>query len=161
MARIGNWELDIVTNKMYWSGEVFRILGFDEGAFEPTLHEYLDVVEPSEVENVRTEINRTMEKGAQFNIEYPVILKDGNTKVVANQGQIQMSQKTGGIVLVGTIQDISSFRTTEQTRAAAYSNSDSGLLSEAKQLAAALKSSSLEPEDAALARKLYSLLDRL
>ena len=96
MSRIGNWELDIVTNKMFWSEEVFRILGFSEEV-ETTLHQYLELVEPAEVENVRSAINRTMEKGAQLNIEYPITLADGSTKVVVNQGQIQMSKKTGSI----------------------------------------------------------------
>ena len=41
MARIGNWELDIVTNQMQWSDEVYRIMGIKEGSIEPTLQDYL------------------------------------------------------------------------------------------------------------------------
>ncbi|MFT7588380.1 MAG: two-component system sensor histidine kinase UhpB [Limisphaerales bacterium] len=163
MSRIGNWELDIVTNKMYWSEEVFRILGYEDQNFEPTISEYLEPVESSEVELVKTEINRTMEKGAQYNIEYRVNLKNGTSKVVANQGQIQMSQKSGSIVLVGTIQDISSFRSTGESAndaPTASSAPHSPVLGEAKQIAAALATSSLNAEDKALVRKLINLLDR-
>ena len=110
MARIGNWELDIVTNKMFWSEEVFRILGYENKSFEPTLNEYLEYVDEEEVEQVKAELKRTMEKGAQYNMEYSLHFPDGSIKVVANQGQIQMSQKSGSIVLVGTLQDITNFR---------------------------------------------------
>ncbi len=110
MARIGNWELDIITSKMFWSEEVFRILGYGEKRFEPTLNAYLADVINEDAERVRTEINRSMEKGAQFQLEYRLKLADGTIKTVANQGQIKMSQKSGSIVLVGTIQDISSLR---------------------------------------------------
>jgi len=110
MARIGNWELDIITSKMYWSEEVFRILGHGEKRFEPTLNAYLADVLSEDADHVRTEINRSMEKGAQFQLEYRLKLADGSIKTVANQGQIKMSQKSGSIVLVGTIQDISTLR---------------------------------------------------
>jgi len=110
MARIGNWELDIITSKMFWSEEVFRILGYGEKRIEPTLNAYLADVVHEDAEHVRSEINRSMEKGAQFQLEYRLKLADGTIKTVANQGQIKMSQKSGSIVLVGTIQDISSLR---------------------------------------------------
>lgn len=156
MSRIGNWELDIVTNKMFWSEEVFRILGLEDDV-EPTLHQYLELVAPAEVENVRSAINRTMEKGAQLNIEYPITLADGSGKVVVNQGQIQMSKKTGSIVLVGTIQDISSFRSGEEGGA----DTGNPALAQAKQLAKVLSSSDLDAENRALARKLANLLDQV
>ncbi|MBI1192935.1 MAG: response regulator [Bacteroidetes bacterium] len=110
MARIGNWELDIITSKMFWSEEVFRILGYGEKRIEPTLNAYLADVLSEDADHVRSEINRSMEKGAQFQLEYRLKMADGSIKTVANQGQIKMSQKSGSIVLVGTIQDISSLR---------------------------------------------------
>ncbi len=110
MARIGNWELDIVNNQMYWSDEVFRILGY-ENDFEPTLNDYLKYVDSEDVAKVRSAINRSMEKGQPYNIEYSAKLPDGEIKHIANQGQIQVSKKSGGLSLIGTIQDISAFNT--------------------------------------------------
>ncbi|MBC8045907.1 MAG: response regulator [Fimbriimonadaceae bacterium] len=116
MARIGNWELDIVTNQMYWSEEVFRILGRQQ-EFEPTLNDYLHNVDPAEVALVKEAINRSTEKGQPFSIEYKISLPDGNIKYVANQGLIQLSKKTGSLSLVGTIQDISNFTSRKDERA--------------------------------------------
>ena len=110
MARIGNWELDIITHRMYWSEEVYRILGIGDTSKEPDLSLYLKHVVPTDAERVRDAINRSMEKGARFEAEYVYQAPDGHSKVLANQGQIQMSQKSGSLVLVGTVQDISSFR---------------------------------------------------
>ena len=62
MARIGNWELDIVTNQMQWSDEVYRIMGIKEGSIEPTLQDYLKYVLPEDATSVKSAINRTMEK---------------------------------------------------------------------------------------------------
>lgn len=107
MARMGNWELDVVNNQMYWSNEVFRILGFKENAIEPTLNDYLKYVAPEDINNVRNAIKRTMEKGQPYHIEYAVVLPGNIRKTIANQGLIQKSKKSNGLCLAGTIQDIS------------------------------------------------------
>jgi len=41
MAHIGNWELDLVTNRLTWSDEVFRIFEIDEERFQPSLEAFL------------------------------------------------------------------------------------------------------------------------
>lgn len=108
MARIGNWELDIVTNQMFWSDEVYRILGYSN-AIEPTLVEYLKYVDAAQAEEVRNAVSRTMEKGQPLSVEYKITMPGNVVKYVANQGQIQLSKKSGSLCLVGTIQDITSF----------------------------------------------------
>ncbi|MBK8488275.1 MAG: response regulator [Chitinophagales bacterium] len=109
MARIGNWEMDIVTNGMFWSEEVFRILGVKENSIEPTLNDFMKLVVSDDRDTLKTSINRAMEKGQSFLVEYSINQKDGSSKRLACQGQVQMSKKTSGLCLVGTIQDISSF----------------------------------------------------
>ena len=110
MARIGNWELDIVTNQMQWSDEVYRIMGIKEGSIEPTLQDYLKYVLPEDAASVKSAINRTMEKGQPYQVEYMMKLPNGTIKHIANAGQIQVNRKSGGLSLSGTIQDISAFR---------------------------------------------------
>ncbi len=110
MAGIGNWELDIITSKMRWSEEVYRLLGYQEKKFEPSLSDYLSRVVPEEIDQVRQEFNKSMEKGAPFEMEFRLQQGDGSVKAVLNRGKIQMSSKSGSLVLVGTIQDISFFR---------------------------------------------------
>lgn len=110
MARIGNWELDIVTNQMVWSEGVYRILGVEKDDLSPSLQEYLRFVKKEDVDVVKSAINHTMEKGQPYSVEYTIILPGGTVKNIANTGQIQVSKKSGGLSLVGTIQDISAFR---------------------------------------------------
>ncbi len=151
MARIGNWELDIITSRMFWSEEVFRILGYGEKRLEPTLTAYLNYVLPVDADRVRSEIHRSMEKGAPFQLEYRLRLPDGALKTVANQGQIKMSQKSGSIVLVGTIQDISSFRGQESKVF------PGNFLVEAERLSKSLRESGLKNDQIRLLDQLQKL----
>jgi len=106
MARMGNWELDVVNNQMYWSNEVYKILGYKENAIEPTLNDYLKFITPDDSEQVRAAIKRTMEKGQPYQVKYDVSLPGNIVKTIANRGLIQKSKKNGGLCLAGTIQDI-------------------------------------------------------
>lgn len=108
MARIGNWELDIVTNQMFWSDEVFRILN-RENNFEPYLADLIKYVDKNDVPNLKAAINHTMEKGDRFSFECKLLMEDGSSKYISLQGLIQLSKKSGSLCLVGTVQDITSF----------------------------------------------------
>ena len=44
IAKIGNYELNIEDNKMYWSAEIYRILGFDPNDTETNYNIFLSVV---------------------------------------------------------------------------------------------------------------------
>ncbi|WP_445241502.1 response regulator [Microcoleus vaginatus] len=46
IAHIGSWELDLVTHKITWSEEVFRIFGLDSTATEPTSAQLLKMCHP-------------------------------------------------------------------------------------------------------------------
>lgn len=116
MARMGNWELDVVNNQMYWSNEVFRILGYKENSIEPTLNDYLKYVAPDQLNEVRSAIKRTMEKGQPYYCEYKVILPGNIEKTIANQGLIQKSKKNNGLCLSGTIQDITNLAGKNETQ---------------------------------------------
>ena len=46
MAHIGNWDWDIVTDKVYWSDEMYRIFGRNPQEFGATYDEFLSYVHP-------------------------------------------------------------------------------------------------------------------
>ncbi len=151
MARIGNWELDIITNKMYWSDEVYRILECGDQKSDPDLNGFLDGVLDDELEEVREAFNRSMEKGGRLELEYRQRTPSGMTKTLANQGQIQRSKKSGSLVLIGTVQDISSLRQGAYNKAA---------LEEALQWVERLKAHGLDAEGQRMLGSLQDCLQR-
>lgn len=106
LAQMGNWELDVVNNQMYWSDEVYRILGYKHGQLEPALTDFLKPIAKDDVEEVKSILNRTLEKGQPFHAEYKVQAQGNTLKTVSIQGVVQKSKINGGLCLAGTIQDI-------------------------------------------------------
>ena len=48
LASLGHWELDLVTNSLYWSDEIYRIFDLDPEGFEATYDSFLEIVHPDD-----------------------------------------------------------------------------------------------------------------
>ena len=48
IAHLGSWELDLRTNQLTWSDEVYRIFGFKPQEFAATYEAFLDRVHPDD-----------------------------------------------------------------------------------------------------------------
>lgn len=51
-ANIGSWQRDLVSNKRYWSKNMFRLFGFEPADHPPTLEEYLEAIHPDDRQNI-------------------------------------------------------------------------------------------------------------
>ncbi len=52
VARLGSWEWDIVTNKVTWSDELYRIFGLKPQESEATYDAFLNAVHPDDREKL-------------------------------------------------------------------------------------------------------------
>ena len=58
IAHIGNWDWDIVDNKLYWSDEIYRIFGLKPQEFGATYEAFLRSVHPEDREQVERAVDR-------------------------------------------------------------------------------------------------------
>ncbi|MGB1206690.1 MAG: response regulator [Chitinophagales bacterium] len=116
IACIGNYELEINTNQMYWSQQVFRIFGIHEEIEAPNFDDYLDQMpynDKIEILKVREDIIDNDLK--EFSFEHRVTATDTYAiKYVRNQGQVEFDEKTQQIKFIGTIQDITEYKTAQE-----------------------------------------------
>lgn len=114
MARLGTWELDLVTNKMHWTDEVYRILGFKPGAIIPTLSTYKEYVHPEDREAVEAFFLQASRDTQLHHIEHRIIVDGTSIRHVAVHAKLQMGTANGQIQIVGGIQDITERKLNEQ-----------------------------------------------
>ncbi len=114
MARFGTWEMDIVSNQMKWSDEVFRIFSFNPGSLSPTLTEYISYVQLEDKELVENFFDDLIKDGKQHQIEHRIMVDGTNIRYLTIQGKIQADEITGRILLVGSIQDITERKLSEK-----------------------------------------------
>ena len=111
IAHLGNWQWEIATNKLWWSDEVYRIVGVKPKDFEVTYEAFLSYVHPDDREFAKQSINRALYDRQPYNIDHRIILSDGTERIVHEQAEATYDVDENPVRMIGTIQDV-----TEQKR---------------------------------------------
>jgi PAS domain S-box-containing protein len=106
IARLGNWEWDIVNNELWWSDEIYHIFGFTPQEIAGTYEAFLNSVHPDDREFVNQSIDETLYKRRPYSIDHRIVLHDGLERIVHEQAEVTFDKKGQAIRMVGTIQDI-------------------------------------------------------
>ena len=113
IAHLGNWDWHVESGEFYWSDEVFRIFGFEPGAFVPTYETFLKLVHPADKPDVNRSINEALYERKPYQIEHRISLPSGGERFVAQQGEVTYSDTGKPHRMVGTVQDITIRRQSE------------------------------------------------
>ncbi len=114
MARFGNWEMDIVSNEMTWTDEIFRIFGFQPNSFSPTLSDYLNYVHIEDKLAVESFFEDAAKDGKLHRMEHRIVLENHNLHYVDIQAKVFYEELDKKILLVGAIQDVTERKISEQ-----------------------------------------------
>lgn len=105
-AKMGSWELNLITNELYWSSEVFHLFDLDPQQFGATYEAFLENIHPEDrafVDNAYTESLKTKKP---YNITHRLLTKNGTIKYVNEHCTTFFNKKGEPIRSVGTVQDI-------------------------------------------------------
>jgi CheY-like chemotaxis protein len=114
MAHFGTWEMDLVTNEMKWTDEVYRIFGFHPGSLTPTLSDYLSYVHFDDKASVESFFDAVGKDGKLHHLEHRILIDGTSIRYVTIQAMVQIEEITQKIFLVGGIQDITERKLSEK-----------------------------------------------
>jgi signal transduction histidine kinase len=104
LARVGGWELDIMTNNLYWSEMTYKIHEVDPG-FVPELESGINFYAPEAVPVISQCVEKAIRIGESFDVELELITAKQNRLWVRAIGEAY--RENGEIVKVGGVfQDI-------------------------------------------------------
>ncbi len=106
LAKIGYWELDLINNKLYWSDEIFSIIGCEPQSFEPTYETYISIIHPDDREYVDGSFKQHLGTKIPFSIIHRVLLKDGSVRFVNERCKSDFEANGRPIRSLGAIVDI-------------------------------------------------------
>ncbi|MGB3180383.1 MAG: ATP-binding protein [Cyclobacteriaceae bacterium] len=106
IGRIGVWEWDLKTDLVYWSSETYRLHGFSDFSFEPTINSALDFVHPADRNKLIGAINEALNKQKGYDVEYRVMLSDGQTKYHKVDTELVVDDEGETVKVFGIVQDI-------------------------------------------------------
>jgi len=114
IAHLGHWNLDLHTNKLQWSDEVYRIFGLKPQEFQPNYEALLNYIHPHDRDFVDTAYRTSIQKHIPFDIEHRVLLDDGSTKYVNEKCVTYYDDHGNPTRSLGTVKDITERKQAEE-----------------------------------------------
>ncbi len=106
VAKIGNWILNLRTNKVTWSEELYRIFEIEKPDFDGRYESFVSRIHPDDQQRVLRTNAQTRIEGSPFDIEYRIITLNGQVRIIREVGYAAQDESGNVIRLFGTAQDI-------------------------------------------------------
>jgi PAS domain S-box-containing protein len=119
LANIGSWAWDTGTNKVTWSEQQFRVMGFEPGTVEASYELYMQALDPTSREAAQKAVDHALATGEPFVIQQRVIAADGSLRHVESRGKVTRAANGQIVAMTGTSQDVTAARAAERARRAA------------------------------------------
>lgn len=114
ISHIGSWHLDLATNEVYWTDELYRMYGFDPNLPVPHYTEHMKLFTPESWELLSTSLANTAETGIPYELELKTVREDGRNGWLWVRGETVMDVAGKTVGLWGAAQDISERKHAEQ-----------------------------------------------
>ena len=116
IAHIGNWELDLTSNKLRWSDEIYRIFEIDPKNFAASYEAFLETIHPDDQEAVNRTYTESLISKTPYEIVHRLLMKDGRVKHVHERGETFYDSEGRPRRSVGTVQDITERKLAEEEK---------------------------------------------
>ncbi len=112
LARLGSWEVDVVTGEQVWSDELYRLFGLDPATAIASERALLSRVHPDDHQAI-VGLRATLDSGIPFAMDFRILLPDGAARWVHAQGAVTGWRDGTAATVAGTVQDITERKRSE------------------------------------------------
>jgi two-component system CheB/CheR fusion protein len=105
IAQVGSWYLDIDTNKVHWTKELYKMYGFDPNLPPPPYTEHMKLFTEESWNLLSTSLVKTKETGIPYELELMTVRKDGSNGYMWAHGEAVKNNEGKIVGLWGAAQD--------------------------------------------------------
>ena len=107
LAHMGNWELDLAGDSLFWSEEIYRIFGVEPEGFEATYEAFLDRVHPDDRARVEETFGAAVDHDRPYDLTHRIIRRDDGRVRHVHERSRQIRDPSGRVTRsAGTVQDV-------------------------------------------------------
>jgi PAS domain S-box-containing protein len=114
IAHLGRWEFDCHAQTVTWSEETFQIFDRDPTSGTPIYAELLQTVHPEDRDRLHCHVQRAVELGLPYELEYRIFRPDGTLRYVASRAEVILDEDGRAAQLIGIILDITDRKQIEE-----------------------------------------------
>ncbi|MBF0329753.1 MAG: PAS domain S-box protein [Nitrospirae bacterium] len=120
IAHVGSWRMDLATNKVVWTEELYNMYGFDSSLPPPPYTEHMKLFTPESWERLSTTLAHTRNTGMPYTLELETVRKDGSSGWMWVHGEAEVDSAGKTVGLWGVAQDITKHKRAEESLQIAY-----------------------------------------
>ncbi len=109
-GRLGVWEWDMVSNKVWWSENLEEIHGLPKGSFHGTLEGFQQIVHPEDKERVARALAHAVENRSDYDIEFRAVKPDGGYLWIGSKAKVFTDPEGRPVRMVGSAIDVTDWR---------------------------------------------------
>jgi PAS domain S-box-containing protein len=106
ITHVGYWEWNLLTDRVNWSDETYRIYGLRPQECPMDLATVRGKIHPEDWESVSRALEEALSGGARYNAECRVFRPTGEVRIVHSQGDVKRDASGRPYQMFGTVQDI-------------------------------------------------------
>jgi len=114
IAHLGSWRLDVATNQVTWTEELYKMYGFDPELPPPPYNEHMKLFSPESWEKLSASLAKTRETGIPYELELETVKKDGSHGWIWVRGEAIRDSNDNITGLWGAAQEITARKHSEQ-----------------------------------------------
>lgn len=121
VSKTGSWDLDLTSQELDWSDETYTLFDKDPKQFKPSYDKFVRMVHPDDLKTMQNNYNNALVVGGKpYHVVVRIINDSGRAWVMEAFGEVRRSKENNPIRFLGTAQDISERRRTEEKLRSAY-----------------------------------------
>jgi PAS domain S-box-containing protein len=113
IAHVGYWERDLVTDRITWSEETYRIFGIQQEC-PMDLAALRQKIHPEDREHMSRALDGALGGGTRYDIEYRLLRPTGEVRIVHSNGDVKRDASGRPYKMFGTVQDITDRKRAEE-----------------------------------------------
>jgi PAS domain S-box-containing protein len=113
-AGAGVWDWDVVSGRIEWSPEMFRLFGIDPGKDTAGFDSWRAALHPEDRQAATERIESAVREGSILDSEYRVLLPDGTIRWINARGRTVYDRHGQPVRMLGICMDVTSRRLTEE-----------------------------------------------
>lgn len=106
ISKLGYWEMDMVSQELFWSDEVYHIWEVTPQTFQVNRSSFYNSIHPEDVKRFAEILELAASRDKGLDVEYRILIPDGSIKHVFQRIEVVTDEAGVPVRYEGTVQDI-------------------------------------------------------
>lgn len=114
IAKLGYWDLNLDTNKLNWSDEVYEIWELSPEKVQPDYDLFASTIHPEDLDRFESQQEKSLKGEQELNVYHRILTPNKKVKWVHEQGRLMRDKQGKPVLFEGTVQDVTEQKLEEQ-----------------------------------------------